>query len=77
MLRLVFRRSDVFFLRPTGQYVRDSYSILSNMAHVYHIVVVRVICTSWAHVWRLRFRFLGMGMTSGIGGMLTIGCQPN
>jgi hypothetical protein len=31
------------------------------MADVYHIVIVRVIWTSWAHVWRLRFRFLVMG----------------
>jgi hypothetical protein len=27
----------------------------------YHIVTVRVIRTSWAHVWRLRSLFLGMG----------------
>jgi hypothetical protein len=43
MLRLVFRCNDVFFFRPTGHYVRDNYSVLSNMAPVYHIVVVRVI----------------------------------
>jgi hypothetical protein len=29
-----------------------------NMAHVYHIVTVRVIWTSWTHVWRLHFHFL-------------------
>jgi hypothetical protein len=44
-----------------GHYVGDNYSILSNMAPAYHIVVVRVILTSWAHVWRLRFCFLGTG----------------
>jgi hypothetical protein len=48
------------FFRPMGHYVRDNYFVLSNMAHVYHIVVVRVIWTSWAHVWRLHFYFLGM-----------------
>jgi hypothetical protein len=31
------------------------------MAPIYHIVVVRMIWTSWAHVWRLHFYFLGMG----------------
>jgi hypothetical protein len=31
------------------------------MAHVYHIVVVRVISTPWTHVWRLCFRFLRTG----------------
>jgi hypothetical protein len=31
------------------------------MAPLYHIVVIRVILTSWAHVWRLHFYFLGMG----------------
>jgi hypothetical protein len=46
------------FFRPTGHYVGDNYSILSNMAHVYHIVAVRVIWTSWAHVWRLCLCFL-------------------
>jgi hypothetical protein len=43
MLHLVFRYGDVFFFRPTGHYVRDNYSVLLNMAFVYHIVVVRVI----------------------------------
>jgi hypothetical protein len=38
-----FRCSDVFFSRPTGHYVRDNYSVLLNMAPVYHIVAVRVI----------------------------------
>jgi hypothetical protein len=27
----------------------------------YHIVAIRVNETSWAHVWRLHFRYLGMG----------------
>jgi hypothetical protein len=49
------------FFRPTGHYVRDNYSVLSNMVPVYHIVTVRVIWTSLAHVWRLRFRFLRTG----------------
>jgi hypothetical protein len=49
------------FFRPTGHYVRDNYCVLSNMAPVYHIVVVRVIWTSWAYVRRLHFRFIGMG----------------
>jgi hypothetical protein len=31
------------------------------MAPIYHIIIVRVICTSWAHIWRLHFCFLGMG----------------
>jgi hypothetical protein len=31
------------------------------MESVYHIVTIRVNETSWAHVWRLRSRYLGMG----------------
>jgi hypothetical protein len=31
------------------------------MEYVYHIVAIRVNETSWAHVWRLSFRYLGMG----------------
>jgi hypothetical protein len=31
------------------------------MEFVYHIVAIRVNKTSWAHVWRLRFRYLGTG----------------
>jgi hypothetical protein len=31
------------------------------MTFVYHIVTIRVNETSWAHVWRLRFRYLGTG----------------
>jgi hypothetical protein len=30
------------------------------MESVYHIVAIPVNETSWAHVWRLRFRYLGM-----------------
>jgi hypothetical protein len=29
------------------------------MTSVYHIVTIRVNETSWVHVWRLRFRYLG------------------
>jgi hypothetical protein len=58
---LVFRCIDVFFSRPTGHYVRDNYSVLLNMAPAYHIVVVRVILTSCAYVWRLHFPFLETG----------------
>jgi hypothetical protein len=31
------------------------------MESVYHIVAIRVNETSWAHVWRLRCRYLRMG----------------
>jgi hypothetical protein len=31
------------------------------MEYVYHIVTIRVNETSWAHVWRLRSHYLGMG----------------
>jgi hypothetical protein len=31
------------------------------MESVYHIVTIRVNETSWAHVWRLRSRYLRMG----------------
>jgi hypothetical protein len=31
------------------------------MESVYHIVTIRVNETSWAHVWRLHSRYLGMG----------------
>jgi hypothetical protein len=31
------------------------------MASVYHIVAIHVNETSWAHVWRLRFCYLGTG----------------
>jgi hypothetical protein len=31
------------------------------MTSVYHIVTIRVNETSWAHVWRLRFRYLRTG----------------
>jgi hypothetical protein len=31
------------------------------MEYVYHIVTIRVNETSWAHVWRLRSRYLGTG----------------
>jgi hypothetical protein len=31
------------------------------MESIYHIVTVRVNETSWAHIWRLRSRYLGTG----------------
>jgi hypothetical protein len=31
------------------------------MESVYHIVAIRVNEISWAHIWRLRSRYLGMG----------------
>jgi hypothetical protein len=31
------------------------------MTSVYHIVTIHVNETFWAHVWRLRFRYLGTG----------------
>jgi hypothetical protein len=31
------------------------------MASVYHIVAIHVNETSWAHVWRLHFRYLKTG----------------
>jgi hypothetical protein len=31
------------------------------MESVYHIVAIRVNETSWTHVWRLHFRYLGTG----------------
>jgi hypothetical protein len=56
-------QSCIFFI-PTDHYVRDNYSVLSNVAPAYHIVIVRVIWISWAHVWRLCFCFLWMGYDS-------------
>jgi hypothetical protein len=32
-----------------------------NMESVYHFVTIHVNETSWAHVWRLRSHYLGMG----------------
>jgi hypothetical protein len=34
------------------------------MESVYHIVTMRVNDISWAHVWRLRSRYLGTGYDS-------------
>jgi hypothetical protein len=39
----------------------NKYFVLLNMESVCHIVAIRVNETSWAHVWRLRSRYLGMG----------------
>jgi hypothetical protein len=33
---------DVIFFRSMGHFVRDNYSVLLNMAHVYYIVAIRV-----------------------------------
>jgi hypothetical protein len=35
------------------------------MESVYHIITIHVNETSWAHVWRLRSLYLGMGYDSG------------
>jgi hypothetical protein len=35
--------------------------VLLNIESIYHIVTISVNETSWAHVWRLRFRYLGTG----------------
>jgi hypothetical protein len=40
---MFFRYIDVIYFRPMCDYVRNNYSVLLNMAPVYHIVVVRVI----------------------------------
>jgi hypothetical protein len=37
------------------------------MESVYHIVTIRVNETSWAHVWRLRSRYLRTGYDSEAG----------
>jgi hypothetical protein len=50
-----------------GHSVRDKYFVLLNMASVYRIVAIHVNETSWAHVWRLRFRYLGTGYDSMMG----------
>jgi hypothetical protein len=42
------------------------------MEFVYHIVAIRVNETSWAHVWRLRSRYLGMGYDMYFDGSYTI-----
>jgi hypothetical protein len=47
------------------------------MESVYHIVAIRVNETSWAHIWKLRFRYLGTGYDKCIRAMLTVGRQPS
>jgi hypothetical protein len=37
------------------------------MEFVYHFVTIRVNVKSWAHVWRLRSRYLGTGYDIGFG----------
>jgi hypothetical protein len=44
-----------------GTLSTTSSILLLNMESVYHIVAIRVNETSWAHVWRLHFRYLGTG----------------
>jgi hypothetical protein len=44
-----------------GSLCKTYYLFIYNIASVYHIVTMRVIWTSWAHVWRLRSLFLGTG----------------
>jgi hypothetical protein len=45
------------------------------MESVYHIVTIRVNETSWAHVWRLRSRYLRTGYDSHSGWVLSVcGC---
>jgi hypothetical protein len=56
---IVCRCIDVNFFRPKGHSVRNKYFVFLNMASVYHIVTIRVNETSWAHVWRLHFSYLG------------------
>jgi hypothetical protein len=41
------------------------------MESVYHIVTIRVNETSWAHIWRLRSRYLGTGFDISY----AIGCE--
>jgi hypothetical protein len=43
------------------------------MASVYHIVAIRVNETSWAHVWRLRFCYLGTGYDNELANSLRLG----
>jgi hypothetical protein len=43
------------------------------MAYVYHIVAIHVNETSRAHVWRLRFLYLGTGYDSILYLILSIG----
>jgi hypothetical protein len=39
----------------------NKYFVLRTMESVDHIVAIRVNETFWAHVWRLRSHYLGMG----------------
>jgi hypothetical protein len=41
------------------------------MTPVYHIITIRVNETSWAHVWKLRFRYLGTGYDNDEGNSVT------
>jgi hypothetical protein len=47
-----------------GHSVRNKYFVLRNMTSVDDIVAIRVNETSWAHVWRLHFCYLGTGCDS-------------
>jgi hypothetical protein len=55
-----------------GHYVRDNYSVLSNMTPTYHIVTVRVFEHSGHTYGGFISVFLEQGMTSGIRAVLTI-----
>jgi hypothetical protein len=41
---------SVIFFRLKGHYVRDITLFNQNISSAYHIVAIRVIRTSWAHV---------------------------
>jgi hypothetical protein len=58
---LVCRCIDVIFFGPKGHSVMNKVLVLLNMESIYHIVTIRVNETSWAHIWRLRFCYLGTG----------------
>jgi hypothetical protein len=60
-LTLSCRCIDVIFFGPKGHFFNEYVLILLNMESVYHIVTIHVNKTSWAHIWRLRSPYLGMG----------------
>jgi hypothetical protein len=59
--RLVCRCIDVIFFGPKGHSIMNKVLVFLNMESVYHVVTIRVNETLWAHVWRLRFCYLGTG----------------
>jgi hypothetical protein len=54
----------VIFFGPKGHFVMNKYLCYWTWNLVIIYVTIRVIWTSWAHVWRLRSLFLGMGYDS-------------